>query len=318
MSPHLRHSPATPPPQQLQEALEGVDRWDYDIIHLERVCQEARRLGPLYYVGSKIFKDFNVSETLGVDETTTSCWLKLMETHYKSNPYHNSTHAADVLHAAAYLVKQLQDKLATHGEMLDQAEIAAICISAVVHDLDHPGFTNPFLCNSRAQLALLYNDKSVLENHHVSLAFRLTEDSENATANIFQSLDGATYREMRVSIIDMVLATDMSQHFEHLTKFNALMAQDTEAPGQGSAVSLTKEGQEARQVLKRILVKCADISNPLRPMHLCREWAERIAKEYFSQTDEEKSRDLPVVFPDFDRETCIIPNTQVPTISPLL
>ena len=41
--------------------------------------------------------------------------LQLMETHYKSNPYHNSTHAADVLHAAAYLVKQLQDKLATHG-----------------------------------------------------------------------------------------------------------------------------------------------------------------------------------------------------------
>ena len=33
----------------------------------------------------------------------------------------------------------------------------------------------------------------------------------------------ATYREMRVSIIDMVLATDMSQHFEHLTKFHALM-----------------------------------------------------------------------------------------------
>ena len=56
---------------------DDVIRWDYDIIHLERVCQEARRLGPLYYVGSKIFKDFNVSETLGVDETTTSCWLKV-------------------------------------------------------------------------------------------------------------------------------------------------------------------------------------------------------------------------------------------------
>ena len=33
----------------------------------------------------------------------------------------------------------------------------------------------------------------------------------------------ATYREMRTSIIDMVLATDMSQHFEHLTKFNTLL-----------------------------------------------------------------------------------------------
>ena len=38
-----------------------------------------------------------------------------MESHYKPNPYHNSTHAADVLHATAYLVKQLQDKLALHG-----------------------------------------------------------------------------------------------------------------------------------------------------------------------------------------------------------
>ena len=115
---------------------------------------------------------------------------------------------------------------------------------------------------------------------------------------------------MRVSIIDMVLATDMSQHFEHLTKFNALIvslhrrtlsfikslslslslslspspqAQDSEGPGPGSAASLSKEGQEARQVLKRVLVKCADISNPLRPMRLCREWAGRIAREYFTQ-----------------------------------
>jgi high affinity cAMP-specific and IBMX-insensitive 3',5'-cyclic phosphodiesterase 8 len=151
--------------------------------------------------------------------------------------------------------------------------------------------------------------RSVLENHHVSLAFRLTESSENQAANIFQSLDGSTYRELRTSIIDMVLATDMAQHFEHLTKFNAIM--DSEAPGGGSATSLSKEGQEARQVLKRILVKCADISNPLRPMHLCREWASRIAQEYFTQTAEEKARHLPVVFPDFDRDTCNIPSTQI-------
>lgn len=149
--------------------------------------------------------------------------------------------------------------------------------------------------------------RSVLENHHVSLAFRLTED--NQTANVFQALDGPTYREMRSSIIDMVLATDMSQHFEHLTKFSALVtSEDVE---QGSSISLSKEDQEARQVMKRIIVKCADISNPLRPMHLCREWAGRIAREYFTQTEEEKLRHLPVVFPDFDRETCNIPTTQI-------
>lgn len=62
-----------------------------------------------------------------------------------------------------------------------------------------------------------------------------------------------------------------------------LLPQNSEETGVGSAASLTKEEEEARQVMKRIIVKCADISNPLRPMHLCREWAGRIAREYFTQ-----------------------------------
>ena len=37
---------------------------------------------------------------------------------------------------------------------------------------------------------IFLNHRSVLENHHVSLAFRVTEDTENQAANIFQSLDG--------------------------------------------------------------------------------------------------------------------------------
>ncbi len=36
-------------------------------------------------------------------------------------------------------------------------------------------------------------------------------------------------------------------------------------------------------VIKRMLIKCADVSNPARPLVLCREWAGRIAEEYFLQ-----------------------------------
>lgn len=41
------------------------------------------------------------------------------------------------------------------------------------------------------------------------------------------------------------------------------------------------------------------------------EWAARISEECFSQTDEEKRQDLPVVMPVFDRNTCSIPKSQV-------
>ena len=49
----------------------------------------------------------------------------------------------------------LQDKL-------EPIELAALLITAVIHDLDHPGRTNPFLCNTQHEIAVLYNDKYVI------------------------------------------------------------------------------------------------------------------------------------------------------------
>jgi 3'5'-cyclic nucleotide phosphodiesterase len=43
----------------------------------------------------------------------------------------------------------------------------------MVHDYEHGGLTNDFLINTSAPLALTYNDKAPLENHHVSAAFLL-------------------------------------------------------------------------------------------------------------------------------------------------
>ena len=51
----------------------------------------------------------------------------------------------------------------------------------------------------------------------------------------------------------------------------------------GSTTSLTAMNRETKMVMKRILVKCADISNPCRPQKMCKAWAGRIAEEYFSQ-----------------------------------
>ena len=41
---------------------------------------------------------------------------------------------------------------------LERIDEVAALIAAVVHDVDHPGFTNSFLCNAGSELAVLYND----------------------------------------------------------------------------------------------------------------------------------------------------------------
>lgn len=62
---------------------------------------------PLLYAGLKIFQAFEVYAFLDTDAATFKNWLDVIEHNYSAqNPYHNSTHAADVLQAAASLCRQ--------------------------------------------------------------------------------------------------------------------------------------------------------------------------------------------------------------------
>ncbi|NXE03706.1 PDE8A phosphodiesterase, partial [Lophotis ruficrista] len=125
---------------------------------------------PLVYLGLKIFARFGICEFLSCSESTLRSWLQVIEASYhSSNSYHNSTHAADVLHATAYFLSKERVK-----QSLDPIDEVAALIAATVHDVDHPGRTNSFLCNAGSELAILYNDTAVLESHHAALAFQLT------------------------------------------------------------------------------------------------------------------------------------------------
>ena len=84
-------------------------------------------------------------------------------------------------------------------------------------------FFSAFLCNSDDALAKLYNDITVLENHHAALSFQLTTSDDRV--NIFKNLGREDYLLMRRGIIDLVLATDMSKHVVHLNNFAALYRQ---------------------------------------------------------------------------------------------
>lgn len=307
---HLQEAPS----EVIAAMVDDAD-WDFDILKLEKASNHR----PLYFLGTKILNRFRACENLNISEDVLKNWLQLIELNYHSkNAYHNSTHAADVLHATAVFLEKERVKAVL--EPLD--EIASL-IAAVVHDVDHPGYTNSFLCNAGNELAILYNDIAVLESHHAALAFKLTARDERS--NIFKGLDMDAFRTIRQAIIDMVMATEMTRHFEHLSKFvNSINKRRTSSmdevhsvhSGRGtpdstasSAVALNTP--ENRTLIKRMLIKCADIANPARPRYLCKEWAYRIADEYFSQTEEEKRRGLPVVMPVFDKLTCNVPRSQV-------
>ncbi|XP_030048151.1 high affinity cAMP-specific and IBMX-insensitive 3',5'-cyclic phosphodiesterase 8B isoform X2 [Microcaecilia unicolor] len=268
-------------PPRIAQLLDNEESWDFNIFELEAVTHKR----PLVYLGLKVFARFGVCEFLNCSEATLRSWLQVVEANYHaSNSYHNSTHAADVLHATAFFLGKERVK-----GSLDQLDEIAALIAATVHDVDHPGRTNSFLCNAGSELAVLYNDTAVLESHHTALAFQLT--AKDNKCNIFKNIERTQYRTLRQAIIDMVLATEMTKHFEHVNKFvnsinKPIAAEESNSNSEGSDCECTtsiKNSPENRILIKRMMIKCADVANPCRPLDLCIEWAGRISEEYFAQ-----------------------------------
>uniref|UniRef100_A0A8C3JB57 Phosphodiesterase n=1 Tax=Calidris pygmaea TaxID=425635 RepID=A0A8C3JB57_9CHAR len=288
-------------PPCIAQLLDNEESWDFNIFELEAVTNKR----PLVYLGLKVFARFGVSEFLNCSEATLRAWLQVIEANYhSSNSYHNSTHAADVLHATAFFLGKERVK----GSLDHLDEVAAL-IAATIHDVDHPGRTNSFLCNAGSELAVLYNDTAVLESHHTALAFQLT--TKDSKCNIFKNIDRNHYRTLRQAIIDMVLATEMTKHFEHVNKFVNSINKPMSDGSDCECTANVKNFPDNQTLIKRMMIKCADVANPCRPLELCIEWAGRISEEYFAQTDEEKRQGLPVVMPVFDRNTCSIPKSQI-------
>ena len=84
-------------------------------------------------------------------------------------------------------------------------EVMSAIFAAAIHDVDHPGLTNQFLINSSSELAIMYNDESVLENHHLAVAFKLLQ---NADCDMFVNLTKKQRQTLRKMVIDMVSIHD--------------------------------------------------------------------------------------------------------------
>lgn len=79
----------------------------------------------------------------------------------------------------------------------------------------------PIFCPKKVaactDLALKYNDQSVLENHHIAVALSILTSEK---FSFLQTLKPLEYDHLRRVIIETVLATDMSKHTEICSQFD--------------------------------------------------------------------------------------------------
>ncbi|CAB1325987.1 unnamed protein product [Coregonus sp. 'balchen'] len=161
-------------------------------------------------------KERELLKSFKIPADTFITFMMTLEDHYHHDvAYHNNIHAADVVQSTHVLLST-----PALEAVFTDLEILAALFASAIHDVDHPGVSNQFLINTNSELALMYNDVSVLENHHLAVGFKLLQENN---CDIFQNLSKKQRQSLRKMVIDMVLATDMSKHMNLLADLKTMV-----------------------------------------------------------------------------------------------
>ncbi|XP_022650232.1 cGMP-inhibited 3',5'-cyclic phosphodiesterase A-like isoform X2 [Varroa destructor] len=291
--------------------------WDFPIFDLND-RDPTTILSKMCY---RIFHDTGLVESFKVPEKEFLAFLHALENGYRDKPYHNRMHAADVLHGVYYLTSQpipgleqipvtdsTQPEFGQDSPMhqtyfaqsyscdanlpygimginFPALELMALYLAAVIHDFDHPGRTNAFLVTTHAPQAILYNDRSVLENHHAAAAWSLL--LSRPEFDFLRNLDKAEFKRLRYLVIECVLATDLKRHFEILAEFTAKM-------NMADSAGLDWTNEADRLLVSEMAIKLSDINGPCKRRDIHVQWTRRIEQEFYEQGDEEQRLGLPV------------------------
>ncbi|KYQ89235.1 cGMP-specific phosphodiesterase [Tieghemostelium lacteum] len=245
-----------------------------------------------------IFEETGITKHLDIDRAIMERYLYRVKEAYRDNPFHSFNHAVTVTQMIFLIIIKTQLL-----NILTPMEKLAILIASVCHDLDHPGLNNRFQINIKSELAQLYNNKSVLENHHLQQCLQtLHEQSgKDLLSKLSETEREILYDQVKV----LILATDMENHFMYKEKFDQIIP------------VFDWQNKDHRELLLIMLLKSADISNELRSWEVSSKWANALMQEFFNQSDLEKENNLPLT-PFMVREKVVLNSTQVSFIDKFL
>eukprot|EP00899_Mesostigma_viride_P023422 jgi/Mesvir1/4264/Mv22225-RA.2 len=270
--------------------VQGLGCWEFDTLALTAASGNV----PVVLVGYSALQRLQLLEMFHLNHQRVVNFLHEMDRGMPDNPYHNRSHIADVTASTLHLL--LHSGVAQFLQPVDV--LGAVC-AALVHDYKHPGTNNNFVERRGDDIAITYNDQSVLENFHVAEAHRLMRDhSESRFLEPLSKQDAAVVRRR---MIDMVLASDLKRHFAVLDAFKLRCA---------SGRLWDVDDEDDRTLLLNMVLKVADIGHAAKPLPIHLVWADKVQTEFFNQGDAELAEGLSVS-PFMDRNNACIPKSQI-------
>eukprot|EP00873_Tetraselmis_striata_P000018 jgi/Tetstr1/420282/TSEL_001031.t1 len=157
-------------------------------------------------------------------------------------------------------------------------------------------------------LALDFNNQAVAEQYALREAMKLMMSADGnflcASKESRMSKSAlAERRWFRNMVVELVLATDMSRHFDLVSQFETQIVKNRELRAHERAQDIWDFMSDHQRILTlQIALKVADIGHCALPMEIHKEWVTRLEEEFFLQGDREKAAGRDQISALMDRE----------------
>ncbi|KAL4491826.1 hypothetical protein ABPG72_006081 [Tetrahymena utriculariae] len=208
----------------------------------------------------------------------------------RGNPFHNFDHGITVMHGCYMLCCQTVAQT-----IIKDINEFALIFSGLCHDVSHTARTNVFEVNSMSKLAIRYHDKSVLEQHHIAVTFKILRKKE---ANILTQLPLEQVQQIRKIVISNILATDIKQHFDLLKDFELRFGSKglklkNDFQNNAECQSTTTYSDNDLNLITNMMIHAADFHGNAQEFELSKKWSLLVNQEFQAQYKEEGEKNIP-------------------------
>jgi len=216
--------------------------------------------------------------------------------YHADNGFHNFEHASHVIMSTVKLLQRIaspdvrkkncvteQDYFNyTFGISSDPLTKFAIVFSALIHDVDHQGVSNFQLSKEKDPMALAYDNKSVLEQHSLDLAWSLLEESSFKELRECIYASQEEYNRFRQLSVNCVLATDIfDKEMKSFRDSRWEKAFKTSNPNQDS-VSRNDDWNRKATITIECIIQASDVSHTMQHWHVYQKWNKCLFNEMYT------------------------------------
>ena len=215
---------------------------------------------------------------------------------YPDNPFHNFEHASHVTMSVTKLLSRivapsdmdftdnaqasatLHDH--TYGITSDPLTQFACVLSALIHDVDHPGVSNATLVAEDDKLMKLYGGKSLAEQNSVDQAWDLLMTEQYRPLIAILCRDESELSRLRQLVVNSVMATDIMDPDLKKLRNGRWEKAFNNSNDENQDTSREAINRKATIVIEH-LIQASDVAHTMQHWNVYTKWNARLFKEMY-------------------------------------